>query len=72
MEEAIKFARRAIENTRQMNNSLFMDWWEVSMSCPHCRETAMAYQHLIRSNDKFITDLNGNLLREMEKCRSGA
>ncbi len=67
MDEAIKSARRVIEKTRQENNILFMNWWEISMRCPHCRDTAMAYQKLIRSNDKFITDVNGNLLREMEK-----
>ena len=71
IEKLVKESRRVIEGTRQANNTLFMNWWEVSMLCPHCRPIAMAYQSVIRTNDKLITEENGDLLREMKKCALG-
>lgn len=56
--EEIKRARLEIEGNRMANNKLFMDWWEVTMSCPHCSPYAARYQSVIRRFDNQILEAN--------------
>lgn len=56
--DAIHLARRTIEARRAVNNVLFMDWWEMSMNCPHCRSKARAYQGAIRAGDLAVSEAN--------------
>ena len=50
-DEEIDNALYLVDVVRQANNRHFIEWLRMSFKCPHCKDAAARYQHLIRTND---------------------